>query len=299
MCIAVYKKKGVTIPIKTLKECYTRNPDGAGFMYVDNGKLEVTKGYFTFDEFWQAYKKHQTKQAVLHFRIKTHGPIDAENCHPFVINDKFAFVHNGVISGFGNDKFSDTLEFNSSIIKPMVAKWGIEAMFEEPVKELIEARIGYSKLIFLDNEGNYDIFNEDKGTWDNNVWFSNTSYKPKPALIPVNYKQQQLPYATAYPKPNPYFDKPKSVRTLKEGDEVILLSPVKEDFNDIVYPAGTILEVLEINQDNTANLMNFSTVTAEYLFSVPFYKFDFFDPMDEKDSLDLDPVSTNNRYWRY
>ena len=116
----------------------------------------------------------------------------------------------------------------------------------------------------------------------------------------MNYKQQQLPYAPVYPKANPYWAKPKSVRTLKEGDEVILLSPFKEDFNGVVYPAGTILEVLEVNQDNTANLINFnSTVSTEYLFSVPFYKFDFFDPMEEKDSLDLDPISTNNRYWGY
>ncbi len=30
MCIAIYKPEGKVLPIETLKECYTSNPDGAG-----------------------------------------------------------------------------------------------------------------------------------------------------------------------------------------------------------------------------------------------------------------------------
>ena len=83
MCIAIYKPEGKIISKATLQECYDSNPDGAGFMYNQSKKLHIEKGFFSFDSFYDAYKKHENKQAVIHFRIKTHGKIDTANCHPF------------------------------------------------------------------------------------------------------------------------------------------------------------------------------------------------------------------------
>ena len=50
-------------------------------------------------------------------------------------------------------------------------------MFEKPVTKLIQASIGYSKLVFLDRHNNHNIINEDMGEWHKGVWYSNTSYK--------------------------------------------------------------------------------------------------------------------------
>ena len=184
MCIAIMKSENKKISKATLQRCYESNPDGAGFMFAANKELTVKKGYFTFKEFYKEYKPHENKQVLLHFRIKTHGPIDKNNCHPFLVNSGLGFIHNGIISGYGDNKQSDTIDFNKSILQKIVSKHGNMGLFDDPMVELIENVIGYSKLVFLDRHGNYRIMNEDKGHWNNGVWYSNNSYK-KPE--PVTY----------------------------------------------------------------------------------------------------------------
>lgn len=181
MCIAIYKPANEIISKESLQRCFDSNPDGAGFMFAEEEKLHVHKGYFTFKSFYKAYKKHETKQALVHFRIKTHGKTDKENCHPFLVNSGLGFIHNGIISGYGDDKLSDTIQFNNAILKKIVKKHGHMGLFDDPMVELIENVIGYSKLVFLDKKGNFNIMNEDKGHWHNKVWYSNNSYKkPEP-----------------------------------------------------------------------------------------------------------------------
>ncbi len=97
MCIAVYKPKEAVLTKRTLKNCFDNNPDGAGFAYPnDEGtKIEVRRGYFGFRKFWRDYKAVQDKEKpmLIHFRIATSGCIDEENCHPWRIDEKHAFVH--------------------------------------------------------------------------------------------------------------------------------------------------------------------------------------------------------------
>ncbi len=201
MCIAIYKPEGKVISLATLKECYTSNPDGAGFMYAENKKLHIEKGFFSFQTFYDAFKKHESKQAVIHFRIKTHGKIDTANCHPFAVNNSVGFVHNGVISGYGDADFSDTVRFNEAILRPLVSKWGNLALFQDPIIELIEGRIGYSKLVFLDRHGNHKIMNEHKGQWDDGVWYSNDSYKPYVAPVLYSYPKRAWYLKTEFVHP--------------------------------------------------------------------------------------------------
>ena len=190
MCIAIYKPANEIISKASLQRCFDSNPDGAGFMFAEEEKLHVHKGYFTFKSFYKAYKKHETKQALVHFRIKTHGKTDKENCHPILVNSGLGFIHNGIISGYGDDKLSDTIQFNNAILKKIVKKHGSMGLFDDPMVELIENVIGYSKLVFLDKKGNFNIMNEDKGHWYNKVWYSNSSYKkPEPTpSYPTTWK---------------------------------------------------------------------------------------------------------------
>ena len=169
----------------TLRRCYDANPDGAGFMYAEDKQLHVKKGYFTFKEFYKEYRPHGDKQVLIHFRIKTHGPINKDNCHPFLVNSGLGFIHNGIISGYGSNTKSDTIEFNESILQKIVAKHGNNSLFDDPMVELIENVIGYSKLVFLDRHGNYTIMNENKGNWNDGVWYSNMSWK-KPEKVKSN-----------------------------------------------------------------------------------------------------------------
>ena len=55
MCIIVIKPQNVAFPSKEiLKNCFTQNPDGAGFMYPANHKVMIEKGFNNFDKFYGA-----------------------------------------------------------------------------------------------------------------------------------------------------------------------------------------------------------------------------------------------------
>jgi len=276
MCIAIYKDKDIVIPYDNLKQSFESNPDGAGFMYVKNRQLHVQKGFFTFKEFWDAYAPHQERQAVLHFRIKTHGAINEANCHPFAVNKGFAFVHNGVISGFGSKDYSDTYHFNEEIIKPLVNKWGNLAMFEPAIKELVESRISYSKLIFLDRLGNAEIFNENKGVWDQGVWYSNSSYKPK-VVAPLPKPVYNQPALFAKPVVQPQ-------QVIQEGQLVYLNRSFYDKDTKAFYNRGEIFEVIDVNSDYTCNIMSDAQVLGkEFVYNVPFASLDFYDEGYEAD----------------
>lgn len=305
MCIAIYKPEDSVISKETLERCFNANPDGAGFMYVDNKELHMTKGYFTFNKFWDAYKKHSNKQAVIHFRIKTHGKIDEHNCHPFMINKSIGFVHNGIISGFGEGDKSDTNHFNEEIIKPLVAKWGNLSLFQPAIKSLIEARIGYSKLIFLDRHGNYDIFNESKGQWDDGVWYSNGSYKPVMKFESKN----QLPLLPSYA---PYYTKSKEKvkEMLEVGDLVELTRNHYDNATQELFNKGELLEVVAINMDYTADLMgDIDEDKPIFAYNVPYTAMRKIDdtPTDKDDDDEMiatdsfydHPYSVSNKYWGY
>ena len=305
MCIAIYKPEGKVISKETLQECYRSNPDGAGFMFAENKRLHIEKGFFSFDSFYEAYKHHENKQAVLHFRIKTHGKIDTTNCHPFAVNGSLAFVHNGIINGFGDTTHSDTIGFNHGVLQPLVNKWGNLALFQDPIVELIESRIGYSKLIFLDRHGNHNILNEAKGDWDNGIWYSNNSYKPYIPVATPSYSKSTYDWKNKkwnYPKDSDYYEddygysysatkvtpaKSKAASYLKEGDLVELLDEVKDDTTNKVYEVGELFEVVAVNQDFTADIMYENEKgDPEFVYNVPFHSLSWVDDMEDE----IDPV---------
>lgn len=187
MCIAILKPAGITLFPDTLKNSWDSNPDGAGFMYAEDGKVVVVKGLMTFEDFLAAYEPHKDKQCVLHFRIATHGGVSEANTHPFAVSDTLGVVHNGVINNIKCDidpSRSDTWHFVEKIMKPYVKHWKIA-----PFKALVECFIGASKLIFLDGEGHYDIYNESYGKWQDGCWFSNNSWSKTTYVPPKTYSK--------------------------------------------------------------------------------------------------------------
>ena len=295
MCIAIYKPEDKVLSLATLKECYTSNPDGAGFMYAENKKLHIEKGFFSFQSFYDAFKKHENKQAVIHFRIKTHGKIDTTNCHPFAVNNAIGFVHNGIISGFGDANHSDTIGFNQSILQPLVSKWGNLALFQDPIIDLIEGRIGYSKLVFLDRHGNHKIMNEHKGTWDDGVWYSNDSYKPYVAPV------------TTYDWKDSKYDWKKNVTTIRTvtlpkpnliavGTMVELLEDVADPATLTVYETGELCEIVAVNKDFTCDLMHDDYKgKSSFLYNVPYHSLSFVDEFED-DSIDPVGVPAYQQY---
>lgn len=180
MCIAIFNPSDVILEKETLKNCWENNGDGAGLLWVEYGSLKTYKAMVNFDKFYNKYlevrKSKHTKQSqvVIHFRISTHGKVNRTNCHPFIVNDKLGFVHNGIISKVErNIDYSDTYMFNELFLKQLPKDFYTKQVYHD----LIESYIGGSKLLFLDTNNDAYIINESMGVWDLGCWFSNTTYK--------------------------------------------------------------------------------------------------------------------------
>lgn len=182
ICIAIYKPENVYLKKYILQTCFENHPDGAGFMVYDHkaGRLIAKKGFFSFRSFWKAYREYKYHRAVLHFRYSTAGKVNEENCHPFLANDNLGFVHNGTIGIQMDDKdFSDTWHFNENVLKPIIDEYP-DAWMHKTIKGLVESFITErNKLVFMDGSGNVTIYNEGKGVWHSECWFSNDSYTKK------------------------------------------------------------------------------------------------------------------------
>ena len=180
MCIIIYKPEGISLFPETIENAFENNPDGAGFAYVEDGKITIAKGYFSVEDFNAAYAPHEKKQALLHFRIKTHGEIHEENCHPFNVSPNLVFAHNGVFHKMPYDKVkSDTVLFNELILQNIVRIYGKRIVFDKHMIPIFNEYSSFSKYVFMDNAGRVSIINEKDGQWNSKCWFSNDSFRKR------------------------------------------------------------------------------------------------------------------------
>ena len=180
MCIAILQKAGEQLSKETFYQCWEKNPDGAGLMFANHGEIRIYKEIDSVDKFYKTYKRVLKSEAkgrdmVIHFRIATHGSIVKENCHPFRINERIAFAHNGIIRNVSTARYidaSDTRVFAKEVLSQLPD--GFETC--QATMRLVEEFIGQSKLLLLDNKGNASIANEHMGQWVDGIWFSNGSH---------------------------------------------------------------------------------------------------------------------------
>lgn len=197
MCVAIYKPAGTHLPQNVLEACFRQNDDGGGFavrLVGPGGKpiVHVEKGFFTFAAFWAAWKEYgNAYQAVIHFRIMTHGKIAEENCHPFLVEASngrtLAVAHNGVLSDFtrlSSEARSDSRAFVETAIGPLYKKFP-NLLKSSPMLPLLERGVGYfNKVVMMENDGTVQILNKLSGYEcafsgeRDPVWFSNQSWKP-------------------------------------------------------------------------------------------------------------------------
>lgn len=196
MCLAIYKPAGKTIDWDALEEGFRSNGDGAGFAYVRNDELFTHRGLFTFDAFKEAFTPHAKRQAIIHFRLATHGKKDKKNCHPFRINNNLCLIHNGILPIKCNHdaNMSDTWHYTHLILKPM-AERDPEFYMRDEIVFMGEAAIGGNKFVFLSADGNFNIWNDDAGHWASDVWYSNRSYQKSCGLARTPWYRE--PYSSS------------------------------------------------------------------------------------------------------
>lgn len=186
MCIAIFVPKGKIIGKKTLKRCYEANSDGFGYAYFNNDKRLIVRKFIGEDtikreikRFYELRNANLDKQFMIHFRIATHGAVGVTCCHPFVVNRKTVFCHNGILgTKFTNGlsktgDMSDTMMFNKLCLQKLPKNF----MDKKLYKFLLESAIDYSKMIIMNSNDKVWILNERLGEWDGGIWYSNTTYK--------------------------------------------------------------------------------------------------------------------------
>lgn len=194
MCIIVYKSFGVEMPDYTIFEnCFDKNHDGAGIMFRDNsGEIIIKKGYFDIWELYDAFDEIENEfdlkylDLVIHFRLATTGKVCDENCHPFPITAsiselkkceikcKIGVAHNGVISFCSNKKRSN-LSDTQIFIKDYLSYLPYNQFDNLKALELIQIA-SKSKFVFMTKD-NVNIIGD--FILDNNIYYSNNSYKSK------------------------------------------------------------------------------------------------------------------------
>lgn len=195
MCIAIYGLKGTEVPAEDiLRTCFVNNSDGAGFCFnTDNGKVQIVKGFMTWESFISAFREYNTKYnfkdrgLLIHFRIATHGSTNPGNCHPFPISSNpkhlkkpkfisdYACVHNGIITLTASEKseLSDTGLFVKDYLAKIASNkgWFYNPKNTELIYELIA-----SKMAVLNGNGEI-IATKGFHQGDDGNFYSNNSYK--------------------------------------------------------------------------------------------------------------------------
>ena len=194
MCIIAVKPIGEELmERRILKNCFNYNSDGMGFMWNEDGKVHISKGYMNFEEGYRVLKELdrrinlKERGLVIHFRIATSGNVDMGACHPFAISNSdktlrtlelttdIGVAHNGIISAYippKNSILSDTQLFIKDYlynIKEEIPNF----LTNSNILFAIEKVVG-SKLAFLDGEGN--VTTVGKFIEEDNYLFSNETY---------------------------------------------------------------------------------------------------------------------------
>ncbi len=136
MCVIIYKPASVPLSTEVITAAWYANPDGAGFAYTAEKDVYLSKGYMDLPSLLFALDQHdwQKQNLLLHFRIRTHGTVNAANTQPFALDhlDKLdehtpmAFAHNGIIDtpwvknpAKSRPGESDTAIFAQDVLAPL------------------------------------------------------------------------------------------------------------------------------------------------------------------------------------
>lgn len=177
MCILINHPANTNFSDELLADFHDFNSDGFGAMYAEAGKLVVVKTLGTPQQIEAIYKKELAhRDCIIHYRMKTHGNIDLDNCHPYRINDDVWMAHNGILA-MGNPILkakSDTWHFIEFILRPALNA-DPDLLFDQDYQEYMASMIGASnKFAFMHSSGQSVIINEQAGVKHQGAWLSNT-----------------------------------------------------------------------------------------------------------------------------
>lgn len=193
MCVIVYKPENTAFPdYDTLRLCWKRNSDGAGYMFPYNNKVIIRKGFMEFSDLLISLCKDINITGnkipyVIHFRITTQGGVKPELTHPYPLSRdmgnlkllqsecEMGVAHNGIISltkSYTTDH-NDTMEFITNYLSLLIKN---DKYFEDEDTLTLIKRLCGSKLCILNADSHVEMIGE--FFKDGDCYYSNLSHKP-------------------------------------------------------------------------------------------------------------------------
>lgn len=196
MCILIHHPVGTIFSVEQLNDFYTKNSDGFGAIVKRGDTVDVIKSVGSIEEIMSLYHAHVAGyEAIIHYRMRTHGEIDISNCHPYEVVPGIWMAHNGVLST-GNSKdarMSDTWHYIQDYLKPLLER-DPSLIMQPAFQRLVADHIGTNNRFgFMTQDGDAVILNRTSGVEHDGIWYSNT-YAWSPAKF--GYVD---PYAKKYP----------------------------------------------------------------------------------------------------
>lgn len=177
-----------------IESLFKSNSDGLGMAYRNKRGLKIVKAMpkSVLDvRHIIENMPDDDRPIVQHWRFATHGTVNIQNVHPYVVvPGKVALVHNGILET-GNDKDrtrSDTHHFVQDFLAGLVGKYP-DIIHDDSFKKMLGDTIGNNRFVFMDNEGKLSIVNEDQGVKHGELWFANT-YAWDPSLLIKGYRSR-------------------------------------------------------------------------------------------------------------
>jgi len=209
MCIMSLTLPNHSLPaVATMRQCWTRNPDGAGFSFARDGRLYIRKGFMSQPALEAALAESfpsgmYDKPVAIHWRIGTHGAKSPQNTHPWwIVENKVALLHNGILNGLDPAKITGAIatasdsQWFAALLQPIILgalaanpegsiftrKDGKPTRFARALRQIGGAFIegGYpNKVILLDQFGGSLVLGAEKGDVDveSGTWWSNTGWR--------------------------------------------------------------------------------------------------------------------------
>jgi len=191
MCIILFKAPSLPIEYSLLASSFLANPDGAGLMFPQGGKVRVVKGFMDFASLESFLQDNESWLVGLpinfHFRLRTHGATNQANCHPYPITRdhrqlglvdglvKVALMHNGIIPSTlapNDPSLSDTAIFiRNHVARRRGKRKQLAALRHTP---------DWNKFALMDGTGHTTFIGRfDSPISAHSYFVSNTSYLSK------------------------------------------------------------------------------------------------------------------------
>lgn len=197
MCVILTCDAGKRPDNHILKNCWSSNPDGAGFAYATGACVVLSKGYMDYLSLEDALRTvPDAAPLIIHFRIGTSGGYGPEVTHPYPVTSDLtalhaldvecpvAIAHNGILPYDSDDArgVSDTVAYIQRVVSRVARQKTVRAhggLCTSAKARMALRRTGRgSRLALIDAAGHLLRIGEGWETVAPGIYASNGTWRP-------------------------------------------------------------------------------------------------------------------------